>query len=302
MCRLGLTFLLYAQAWVQSGREDAIDQAEQLLHRMRDVSGLNPSTRFFNVVINALAKSKSPDPRKAYGLLLQMQASGTCKPDIISYTSVIECFSKSSDSEASEIGMELLEQASDLYEATGDESIMPNLRTYTMAIRAVSTNPTLKNVQTTRNLLLQLVHLYAETQNEELRPSAYPYNYVLNCAANCVGTEGDKMKAFQTAAKTYVEMRQSDIIEPDSFTYAFWFKCCNNLLPDGALRTKGVAYAFEQCRIDGLVASETLRRMLAGTPPEVVTSLLDIPRDTPRAVYRKTTLDDVPASWSRNVR
>lgn len=269
---------------------------------MREVWGLSPSTRLYNVVINALAKSKTPDARKAYGLLLQMQASGTCKPDIISYTSVIECFSKSSDSEAATIGMELLEQAKDIYEATGDVTIMPNLRTYTMTIRAISTYPTLQNVRTTRSLLQQLEELYGETQNAELRPSAYPYNYVLNCAANCIGGSEDKMKAFQAAAKTYAEMRQSDVTKPDSFTYAFWFKCCNNLLPEGNLRTKGISYAFEQCRADGLVAKETLNRMLAGTPPKVVTAILDIPSDTSPSEYRRLKLDDFPPNWSRNVR
>eukprot|EP00980_Cylindrotheca_fusiformis_P016257 scaffold4829_cov129-Cylindrotheca_fusiformis.AAC.17 len=298
------TYNTLIKAWVQSGRNDAIEQAEQLMHRMRDVWGLSPSTRLYNVLINALAKSRTPDARKAYSLLLEMQASGSdaCSPDIISYTSVIECYSKSTDSEAAVVGMELLEQANSLYQASGDESIMPNLRTYTMVIRAVSTDPTLQNIQTTRSLLDQLVELYAETQNTELRPNAFPYNYVLNCAANCVGTRQDKMKAFQIAAKTYIEMRKTEFIEPDSFTYAFWFKCCNNLLPDGNLRTRGLTYAFEQCKQDGLVSKEAMRRFLAGTPPNVVTSLLDIPSDTPPAAYRRYSVDDFPPSWSRNIR
>jgi hypothetical protein len=231
-----------------------------------------------------------------------MQALEGCDPDIITFTSVIECFSKSSDPEAAEIGVALLEQAQAIYEETGEETIMPNLRTYTMVIRTLNTYPTSENINKARGLLDELVDLYEVTEDAELRPNNYPYNYVLNCAANCIGSPREKLKAFQIAAKTYNEMRQNDFVEPDSFTYAFWFKCCNNLLPDGDLRTKAVSFAFEQCRTDGLVAAETLKRMLAGTPPELATKLLDIPRDTSASVYRQFTLDDFPPSWSRNIR
>jgi hypothetical protein len=262
-----------------------------------------PSNRHYNMVINAMAKSRDRiDARKAYELLLQMQASENCQPDIISYTSLIECFSKSSDPEAAAISMELLQQATDVYEETKDPEMMPNLRTYTMAISALSTNPNLDNVLKARELLTQLVELYEETQDPKLQPNAFPYNYVMNCAGNCLGSAKEKVKAFQIATKTYNDMRKSKSIKPDSYTYAFWFKCCNNLLPKGDVRAKGVTYAFEQCKFDGLVSSETLRRLLAGTPPDVVSTLLDIKPDTSPIVYRRITVDDLPPDWSRNVR
>ena len=263
-----------------------------------------PSNRHFNIVINALAKkSKDPntDARKAYDLLLQMQSSRSCTSDIISYTSVIECFSKSTDPDAAEISMDLLEEATTVYEETGNPHMMPNLRTYTMAILALSANPTITNVGKARALLDRLLELYEETQESKLEPNAFPYNYMLNCAANCIGTEEEKVRAFQIGAQTYNDMRHSKTVKPDSYTYAFWFKCCNNLLPLGEVRTKGITLSFEQCRQEGLVSSETLRRLLAGSPPELVAQLLDKPQTSP-SVYRKLTLDDIPLSWSRNVK
>jgi hypothetical protein len=261
-----------------------------------------PSNRHFNIVINALAKSGGGiDARKAYDLLLKMQALPGCEPDIISYTSVIECFSKSDDPDAAEISMNLLQQASDIYEETKRTDIMPNLRTYTVAIQALSTNPVIANVLRARALMTQLLDLFEETGDRNLRPNPYPYNYVLNCAANCIGTEKEKLRSFQVAAQTYNEMRKSSYVEPDSYTYAFWFKACNNLLPEGEIRERGLVYAFDQCKTEGLVSAETLKRLLGGTPPSLLSKLLDIEKGTTPSVYRRMTIDDLPPHWSRNI-
>jgi len=263
-----------------------------------------PSNHHYNIVINALAKSRQHlDARQAYELMLQMQTSKECQPDIITYTSVIECFSKSNDPEAADISIDLLRQATAIYEETKNPQMMPNMRTYSMVISAIGTNPTLQNVLTARELLVELLESYDETQDADLAPNAFPFNYALNCAANCIGSSTEKIKAFQSAAQTYNDLRKRENVTPDSYTYAFWFKCCNNLLPMGDIRTKGVTLAFEQCKADGLVSSETLRRLLAGTPPDVVASLLDLePNNMAPAVYRQLNLDDLPPGWSRNVR
>ncbi|CAJ1955301.1 unnamed protein product [Cylindrotheca closterium] len=298
----GFTYNTLLKAWVQSNRKDAVEEAEKVLFRMQEASGILPTSRHYNVVINALAKCRNPDAHKAYNLLRQLQALDSYTPDIITYTSVIECCSKSSDPHAAEIGLELFEEANDLYRGTGDKGIMPNLFSYTVTIRALSTNPTPENVRIARDLLEKLVATYAETLDDSLCPTTYPFNYVINCAANCVGSHDEKLRAFKIAAKTYNEIRSSEIIQPDSFTYAFWFKCCNNLLPEGDIRTKGLTFAFEQCKRSGLVSSEALRRLLAGTPSKLATSLLGIPFNTSPLVYRQYTLEDFPPGWSRNVR
>lgn len=261
-----------------------------------------PGNHHFNIVINAFAKSRDGiDPRKAYELLMKMQTFKGCEPDIISYTSAIECFAKSDDPLAADMGMELFQQASNIYEETGREDIMPNLRTYTVAIQALATKPLIENVMRARELLTQMLASFEETGNRNLKPNPYPYNYVLNCAANCIGTQKEKLQSFKVAAQTYNEMRKSSHLKPDSYTYAFWFKACNNLLPEGDIRDKGVKHAFDQCKSDGLVSSETLRRLLGGTPPKLLSKMLDIKPGTSPAVYRRLTIEDFPPDWSRNV-
>jgi hypothetical protein len=266
---------------------------------------VQPTNRHYNVVLNALAKSDDDlRARKAYKMLQQMLASDFVQPDIITYTSVIECLSKSSssDPQAAETAQELLQQAFDSYEETKDVNVMPNLRTFTMVILTLSSRPSLENVGKARALLTQLLDLYEETNHESLRPNAYPFNYVLNCAANCLGTSKEKIQAFQIASHTYQQVRKSDLIKPDSFTYAFWFKCCNNLLPMGDLRIKCLSYAFDQCKVDGLVNKEVLMRLSHGVAANILATMLDMPPDTSHVDFRRLQVDDLPPHWSRNAR
>lgn len=274
---------------------------EKLATRMESVE---LTTRNYNVVINAYAKSKGRlAANKAHSLLRRMEASNNhVQPDIISYTSVIECYAKSSDPNASIMAEELLQSAIERYERTHNKTLMPNLRTYTMTIQALAQCPRQGNVVKARELLTRLTQLYDSTNDESLRPNEYPYNYVINCAANTIGTNPEKVQAFQIATRTYQEMRNSNLVQPDSFTHAFWIKACNNLLPSSSdLHTKCVSIAFEQCKKDGLVTNQVLNRLVQGCSTRVVESLLETSTSNPEQPQRAPLqVQDVPSSWSRN--
>lgn len=280
----------------------AVQIAEKMHHLWESGDkSLKPTNIFYNIAINKVAKSKGEiNPRKALDILNLLKLSEFCDPDIISYTSVIECFSKTDDdATAAEQSLDLFNEALSIHQEYKDPKMMPNLRTYTMVIQSLSKKPTLDNLIKARALLTQLNDLYKRTNDSQLRPNAYPFNYLLNFAAFTIGTSDDKLKAFKIAANTYNDLRGSGL-SPDSFTYAFWFKLCNNLLPEGSVRTKSITYAFEQCKKDGMVTEENLKRLLAGTPSNVLIELLDLKPGTSVATYRKLRLCDFPPSWSRN--
>jgi len=171
-----------------------------------------------------------------------------------------------------------------------------------MVILSLSKVSTLANIVKARDLLSQLNNLYDKKKDPQLRPNAYPYNYLLNSAASCVGDAGDKLKAFQIAAQTYNDIRISGHISPDSYTYAFWFKLCNHLLPEGDLRRKSITYSFEQCKKDGMLSKAVFERLLAGTPSDILFDILEMKPGTSAAALKKMKLDDFPPAWSRNVR
>jgi len=297
------TYSTLMKCWIQSGEPNLAEEAERTLMKMERLwekgdASQEPNNRIFNMVINAYAKSRNSRDaaRKAMELLNRMKAapSERCRPDNISYTSVLECLSKSNDPSAPAQAEALLNELFALHEEKGDADHMPNLRTFTMAILTFAKNN--GSVEKARDLLSQLVQLYDETKDPQLRPNEYPYNYVLNCAANSLV---DQSEAFRIATDTYQEMRKSDLVSPDTYTYAFWLKCCNNLLPQGDLRNKCITYAFEECKRDGMVTNELLTKLFQGSPAPVVDELLELDR---KANYRKLEVDQLPASWSRNAR
>jgi len=302
------TYHCVLRAWTSSKNEDSSIKAVQALEKMHNLwesgdKSLDPASAYYNMAINKIAKSKGGvNPRKALDILNLLKLSQFCDPDIISYTTVIECLSKSyDDPTTAEQSLDLFYEAWSIYQEKEDPGMMPNVRTYTMVILSLSKNPTFGNIMKARDLLTQLNDLYNKSKDSQLRPNAYPYNYVLNSAASCVGSSGEKLKAFQIAAQTYNDLRNSGL-SPDSFTYAFWFKLCNNLLPEGEVRRKSISYSFEQCKKDGMLSKNVLNRLLSGTPPDILATLLKIKPGTSPATYRKMRLDDFPPSWSRNVR
>jgi hypothetical protein len=289
------------KAFLKVNRSDAINGAAEALKTMHELwetgdKSLKPSNIYYNMAINQVAKNaKNADARKALEIFYLLQASRFCNPDIISYTSVIECLSKSVHPKADELSLELFNEAWRLYLEREDPSMMPNLRTYSMAILSLTKYPTLDNVIKARELLTQLDNLYQRHKNPDLKPNAYPYNYVLNCAASCVGDAGELLKAFHVAMQTYSDLRKSSYTEPDSYTYSFWIKAANKLLPEGDLRRKCISLSFEQCRKDGLVNEVVLKRLLAGTPIDVLVDILGFEKSP--SAYRKVTINDFPPSW-----
>jgi len=200
------------------------------------------------------------------------------------------------------------------FRKSGNMAMMPNVKTFTMAIQTQAKNH--GNAETARTLLDQLLRFYEETnKNNLLLPNQYPYNYVLNCAANTLDNER-KQQAFKVATETFQEMRMSQDFKPDSFTYAFWLKCCNNLLPrTSELRSNCVLAAFEECKQNGLVSDQVLTRLFQGNHPELVDQLLELdkkqfaragfskrkPQQRERFSYRSIRIRDLPSDWSRNV-
>ena len=152
--------------------QDLAEKAVAILIKMERLwqSGdrsLAPSNRIYNMVINAYAKSHHRSAvSKAMDLLSRMKASTKCQPDNISYTSILECLSKSNDPSAPDQAQSLLQEAFDLYAKTGNPSHRPNLRTFTMAILTLAKNG--GSPQDARVLLQQLLDLYKETKDPQL--------------------------------------------------------------------------------------------------------------------------------------
>jgi hypothetical protein len=285
-----------------SGTLQTVEQMEEVLDRMESVlEGGKVTNKNFNAVINMYAKSGDKNASdKVLQLLDRMKKSDLVEPDTITYTTAMECLTKSPDTDfAADKALELLAEIQSLYETTQKSSIMPNSRTFTMAILALTRSTRADNVILARKLLDELNQLYEEKQDKALCPTAHAYNYVINSAAN---TFGDRIEAFKIAVRTYQELRdQSRLdIRPDSYTYAFWLKACNQLLPSNSpIYRKVVTLSFAQCCKEGMVSREVLARLKQGqlSYGELGQVLGCDSRDVKRC-----SIEDLPLSWTRNVK
>ena len=291
------TYNTLIKAWNMSGNLQTVEQMEQILDRMEAVlDGGTVSNKNFNTVLNAYAKSAEESAvDNALRLFERMKASKLVEPDTITYTSVLECLSKCTRLDfAANKAWEILNEMKSTYETTRKPSMMPNSRTFSMAILTISKSP--DRIVETRELLDQLIALYQETKEPSLRPSAHAYNYVINCAAANVN---NRAQAFKIAAKTYQGLREDKELAPDSYTYAFWFKACNQLLKESnmELYEKFIKLSFSQCCKEGMVSREVLNRLRQGHLN--YDQLSELLQCDSRNVMR-IQVDELDLSWTRN--
>jgi hypothetical protein len=202
----GFTYHTLIKCWLQTRRTNAATEADTLLVKLEQLwAAGDVSIDRTNIVTIWYAKTRGGGPTvsaKALDLIRRMK-SRQCQPDIISYTSAIECISNSGDTQALELAETLFAEATARYHETQSRALMPNLRFYSMTIQALAKNN--GNIVRARALLVQLVEQYHMSgQNPQLLPNTYPYNNVLNCAANSLV---NKTEAFRIATQTYQEMR-----------------------------------------------------------------------------------------------
>ena len=162
-------------------------------------------------------------------------------------------------------------------------------------------------------------------------PTSFAYNHVINCAACTLGDVETKREAFRIALRAFVELRGRGGVgvgdgdgdgdggkisggnnnrdgdgdgdencdstpRPDSYTYAFFLKACNSLLPLGTMRYDIIARTFSECCDDGHLSDEAIERLRRGVPPDMARELLGGSGD-----YRRAGVDDLPKGWSCNV-
>ena len=128
-------------AWSKSPQRDAPVRAGQVLQRMEASyragnKASRPTAMSRNILIHVWARH--PDEAAASAVLrifgdmqelAQEEGRSDCRPDVFTYTSLIDVLAKQSDQ--SELAIQLLEELEEMYERTRDTNLKPNIRSYT---------------------------------------------------------------------------------------------------------------------------------------------------------------------------
>ena len=288
-----------------------------------------PNVKHYSSVLKSHANCKSPaGARKALSLLSEMEKrfydanvvttssddedtefhvdeKDAAKPDLVCYSIVIDAFAKQKQlPEASSVAFRLLRAMEEKYQA-GDMTMKPNNRIYTACILSLAHSPYNGDDAEDRNNAQIAWSLLEEMKANDVRPNSFTYNYIINCCSQEASQdEKQKQISFEIAIKAFQELRKmappsnddyscsTDAYHPDSFTYGFMLKACNNLLPPSPLRTKVATQVFKECCKRGYCNNEVMKRLRWCLDTNDFYSLVGSSK-------REGLIDDIPASWSR---
>jgi hypothetical protein len=136
-------------------------------------------------------------------------------------------------------------------------------------------------------------------KNEALRPNIFVYAAVLNACAYTFGTDEEKEEALKIGIDTYEELQISDDIKTNHVAYGSFIRVCRKLMGEqDPRRDDFITRAFQQCCSDGQLGEYVVRQIRPMT--SLYTSLFKA-YITEEGVGEVRYLD-LPANWRCNVK
>lgn len=310
-CPTARTYGSLIFAWTRSGQGgDAADAANNLLQKMegsysKGDNDCRPSLQLYSATIKAYARTgRVEDAQKAIDLLHHLNGLSSrggkwdeLRPDIVIYSSVLDAIAKSRMHGGAAFALRILTEVEDSYAETGDELCAPNQRFYTAVVFVLANCRQEGNVQKANKILMKLERQYEETGDESFLLNSFTYNYAINCAANTLGPLEVKGSAFKIALQAFQSLRKSTVDKPNSFTFAFFLKACNSLLPHGDMRYNVIRRTMNECCEAGMLSDEVVNWLRRGVPADMGREILRYPEN-----YQTVRTRDLPSDWSCNVR
>ena len=287
------TYASIIDCFTKSGRPDAAEEAEELLHRMEDLfrhhDGEPVVTEVYNALMNAWACSDSGFAIDRVQALLQaMEENPTddpCipKPDRISYNTILKTIAKQSGTlvEASHA-----EDILNSMEEMGKENkeYLPDSYSFTSVILAYGRSDAECKAEKAVQIILRLLDSY-QGGNNNAKPCVQVFNAGLNACAFVKGDFKSKSKAFDHSMTIWHLL--CEYTGPDHTSYGTMLRCATALLPPSdERRMKTIDYMFGEACEHGQVGRLVMKQM----------EFADLPREK----YQE--LNSLPSSWTRNVR
>ena len=198
------TYNAVISAWASTGTIEGAKRANALLEQLEKTiehaddaleipSNFGPNAVTYFTVIGAWAKTSQIGDggraaKMAEGVLARMEAKlksspfkGTerlrrFQPNVIAYSSIIDCWSKSGSRDAADHAKRLLERMK-------DTNVEPNVYTYTSAITAFARSSSREGALESSNLLEGMKTYYNQTGDENVKPSVITYFAVIDAWA-----------------------------------------------------------------------------------------------------------------------
>jgi len=199
--------------WANSGSSDAGERAQAVIDNM----AAKPNRKSYHAVL--LAHAKSGQPSKAQEILNKMQelweeGENEMKPDVRTFTTVMNAWGRSNDPDAASNAHGILERMNKKYDATKDRTIKPNKFSYTAVLDAYAFSTGRKDAAEKAEGLLKEMKEKA-VQDADLQPDVRSYNAVLNAYSRSAGNA----ELGDNADRILKEMEEAQNMSPDGFSY-----------------------------------------------------------------------------------
>ena len=205
----------------------AMNEAEALLKEMEESGGqIQPNVITYTSVIGGLARSGFPDlATRADGMLERMKEHSV-EPDMVAYTSILNCWSKAVSrkerEQALERSLEIIRDMEDQYVKEEKYHIKPTAVTYATAIRAIG-NSLHPNAPKIAEQLLWKMYNFTTTGTMNVPPSVGVWNAVITTFSTS-GARSNKLENAKRAEQLLVEMLKRSMesegaVEPNVRTW-----------------------------------------------------------------------------------
>ncbi len=213
----------------------AMEKVEMLLKDMEDGSNNmlpRPSVLTYTSVIGGLARSRKRDlASRAMQLLPKMKAHGI-DPDVVAYTSILNCWAKTTSREERQVAhthaIQILQEMEDLYTSQQDQyHVKPTAITYATAIKAIG-NSLADDAPVLAEQVLHRMYRWTELGCIHVPPTVEVYNALImslsvtgNTRNNSTWSRSTRAhKAEQWLQEMYRRTSQGEIgVEPNIRTW-----------------------------------------------------------------------------------
>lgn len=291
------SYTLVISAWAKSGTKEATKKVEKLLLDMEKIEEAKPNAVSYSTALNAFAKSTDPSSCERAMRVLQRMESGEIKvrPNAYCYASVMECISKSREKDSiSADAMSLLRRMTDQNGAGRNDRDSYTV-VFNTAIKAIERS----SEERKDKVAIDFLHLMKEvnkTGQLNAPLNVRTYNAVIRACAFTKGDTREKRIAFTTAFDTLKELRATEALAPDLYTYPALFRAGEELQSHSDEDLDIFRSIFHMCCEDGLVDALLLKNLRNFLPTDFMRSLLRTEK-APESVR----LNDLPRDWKLNI-
>lgn len=237
-----LFYDMVLQTHALCGGRPAAEAAQSLLQHMLENKKAAPTTKTFNIVINAWAKSQVTDAGKEAEKIFQMmetyhreQGNQSTTPNVRTLTGIIDAWANSGHPDAPSRIMVILQHAVGKYKANPESSMSLDVVVFHTVIRALTrTERNRHGAEMAEQVLRMLNELNNETndENHRLAPTTQTYSLILHAWAQCEAQEhkGDAARRTEDVLGYMVQLYRKGLdVKPNyrSFTtcMAAWANC-----------------------------------------------------------------------------